>query len=99
MKAANSQFVNLSECKEEKDSLRSEIATYNDLINTQKASIKFLKDATDIDSKLLNDKQTVIDLSNKELKNNSRKIKLLKLERGTLIGAVAIAAVKIFIFK
>lgn len=93
------QFVKLAECNEVQDSLKSEITIYNDLINTQKSSIKFLKEATDIDKKLLNDKQAIIDLSNKELKKNSRQIKVLKLERGALITAVVVAIFKIFIFK
>lgn len=99
LRKANLRLVELQQCREEKDSLFSQTRTFTGLVANQKATIADLKEAIRLDASLIADKQKIIDLSDKELRKNSRKIKLLKLERAGLIGAVAVLGAKILIFK
>ena len=99
LRKANVRLVEFMECRETKDSLVSQVGTFTSLVASQRSTITDLNEAIRLDALLIADKQKIIDLSDKELKKNARKIKLLKLERAGLIGAVAVLVVKILIAK
>lgn len=99
LRMANARYVELKECREENDSLFSQIREYTGLTNNLKASITDLKEANKINEALISDKQKIIDISDKELKKTGRKAKILRLERNSLAGACLILIAKVFIFK
>ena len=99
LRQANEHFIQLKECKEENDSLFSQIRTYQGLINNLKSAIEDYKKVFVDDAKLISDKDKIISLSDKELKHNARKTKWLKIERNVLFFATAILSIKIFIVK
>lgn len=99
LRIVNARFVELKECHEENDSLFSQICNYTGLANNLRSSITDLKEANKLSESIIADKQKIIDISDKELKKNSRKIKFLKLERNSLAAACLVFITKIFIFK
>lgn len=99
LRMANAKFVELKECKEENDSLFSQIRTYTGLANNLRSSIMDLKEANRLNEVIISDKQKIIDLSDQELKKASRKSKILKLERNSLGAVCLVLLCKILIFK
>lgn len=99
LRVANGKFIDLNECREERDSLFSQIRTYTGMVNNLRSSITDLKEANRLNELLLSDKQKIIDISEKQLKKSNRKIKFLNIQRTSLAGVVLIMAAKIFIFK
>lgn len=99
MWVANAKFIELKGCREENDSLFSTIRAYTGLANNLRASITDLKEVNKLNGTLLSDKQKIIDLSAQELKKEARRVKILRLERNSLAGAVAILIIKIVFFK
>lgn len=95
IKQANTKFIDLQECEQEKDSLFSQIRAYTGLVNNQRDVIKDLKLVISTDGKLLADKQKLFDLSDLQFKSDLRKIKWLKLERNAFIATSAILVLKI----
>ena len=99
LRAANVKFVELRQCREENDSLFSQVRTYTGLANNLKASITDLKEAHRLSEAIIADKQKIIDISDQQLKKAARKARILKLERNSLAGAVLILGAKILFFK
>lgn len=99
MRMANVKFVELDGCREENDSLFSQIRAYTGLTNNLRASLTELKEVNKLNETLLSDKQKIIDLSAQELKKEARRGKILRLERNSLAGALAILIIKIAFFK
>lgn len=99
MRIANAKFVELKGCREENDSLFSQVRAYTGLTNNLRASITELKEVNKLNETLLNDKQKIVDLSAQELKREVRRGKILRLERNSLAGALAILIIKIAFFK
>ena len=99
LREANVRFIELSECREEKDSLFSQNRTYKGLVANQKSTILELKEAIKIDAVLISDKQKIIDISDKQLKKSEKKIKLIKLERNSFVVICIVLLSKILIFK
>lgn len=99
LKQANGKLVELQECQEARDSLFSQTRTFTGLVNNQRGTIADLKEAIRLDASLIADKQKIIDLSDKELKKTNRRLRLLKIERAGLLGAIAVWGAKILIFN
>ncbi len=99
MRMANAKFVEHTGCKEENDSLQSQVRSYIGLTNSLKSSVVSLKEANTINLALIRDKDLVIDLSLQELKKGQWKEKSLKLQRNSVIGVAAALIVKIIFFK
>ncbi|MEK7112650.1 MAG: hypothetical protein AAB875_04965, partial [Patescibacteria group bacterium] len=62
-------------------------------------TIADLNAAIELAASRIADKQKIIDLSDKELKKTNRRLRLLKLERAGLLGAIAVLGAKILIFN
>lgn len=99
LRIANARYVELKGCREENDSLFSQIRSYTGLANNLKASIVDMKEANRLNEVLIADKQKIIDISGKELKKSARKVKLLKLERNSAAAVCLILIGKIIVFK
>ena len=99
LRTVNMKMVQLKECREENDSLSSQIRTYTGLTNNLRASIMDLKAANRLDIEIINDKNKVIDISDKELLKEGRKSNILKIERNSVAVACLILIVKIVLFK
>lgn len=99
LREANGKHVELNGCKQENDSLFSQVRTYMGSVNNLKASITDLKEVNKLNGTLLSDKQKLIDLKTQELAIEARRVKILRLERNSLAGAVAILLLKIAFFK
>ncbi len=99
LRIANAKFVELKGCREENDSLFSQIRAYTGLTNNLRASIIDLKQANTLNTVLLSDKQKLIDLCDQKLKKEVRRGKILMLERNSLAGGLIILIVKIAFFK
>lgn len=99
MRLANIKFVELQGCREENDSLFSQIRTYTGLANNLRASVTELKEVNKLNEALLSDKQKIIDLSAQELKQEARKGRILRLQRNSLAGVLAILIIKMAFFK
>lgn len=99
LRTANVKFVELKQCREENDSLFSQVRTFTGLANNLKASITDLKEAHRLSEAIIADKQKIIDISDQQLKKAARKARILKLERNSLAGALLILGAKILFFK
>lgn len=98
LRQANVKFVELDGCREENDSLSSQIRIYTDLTNDLRASITDLKEANKLNESLLKDKQKEIDLSDQQLKKEARKGRIWRLERNGMAAALVILIGKIAFF-
>lgn len=98
MRMANIKFVELDGCREENDSLFSQIRAYTGLANNLRASITELKEVNKLNVALLSDKQKIIDLNAQEFKKEARKGKILKIERNTIAAACMGLIIKIIFF-
>lgn len=99
MRMANVKFVELDGCREENDSLFSQIRAYTGLTNNLRGSIAELKEVNKLNETLLSDKQKIIDLSSQELKKEAHRGKILRQERNSLACALAILVIKMAFFK
>lgn len=99
LRTVNVKLLQLKECKEENDSLSSQIRIYTGITNNLRESITDLKAANKLNWQIINDKQKEIDLSDTELKKEGRKSKILKLERNSVAVACLVLLAKIFVFK
>lgn len=99
LKGANMKFIELKQCKEDKDSLYSLNRTYQGVVANQKSTISELKEAIRLDHIVIYDKQEIIDLTDKQIKKSNQKIKLLKIERNSIIGISIGLIIKIFVLK
>ena len=99
VRQANVRLVELQECSEARDSLFSQTRTFTGLVNNQRGTIADLNAAIELAASRIADKQKIIDLSDKELKKTNRRLRLLKLERAGLLGAIAVLGAKILIFN
>lgn len=95
IRQANVRLVELQECKEERDSLFSQVRTYSGMVANQQWTIADLKNVIALDASLIADKKKISDLTDQQLKKDERRIRLLKVERLGLAGAVAVLVVKI----
>lgn len=99
MRIANGKFIELKGCREENDSLFSTIRAYTGQVNNLRAAITDLKEVNKLNGTLLSDKQRIIAIQTQELEKEARRVKILRLERNSLAGAVAILIIKIAFFK
>lgn len=99
LRMANVKFVELDGCREENDSLFSQIRAYTGLTNNLRSSIMELKEVNKLNETLLSDKQKIIDLSAHELKKEVRRGKILRLERNSSLAVIVGLIVKIAFFK
>ena len=99
LRQANGKLVEIQECNEARDSLFSQTRTFTGLVNNQRGTIADLNAAIELAASRIADKQKIIDLSDKELKKTNRRLRLLKLERAGLLGAIAVLGAKILIFN
>lgn len=99
LRTANVKFVELKQCREENDSLFSQVRTYTGLANNLKASIADLKEANRLGEAALAAKQKALAISEEQLKASTRKAGNLRWQRNSLAGAVLILGAKILFFK
>lgn len=99
LRIANAKFIELNGCKEENDSLFSQIRAYTGLVNNLKSSITDLKQANKLNEVLLSDKQKIIDLSAQDFKKEVRKGRILRIERNSSAAALFILICKIAFLK
>lgn len=101
--SVNKAFVNLDECNELKDSLFSQIGTYDAMVNNQRATIKYQDAELEVKNKIIAEKDTIIKSDEnkiQELKDENNKfenkIKWLKFQRtlypilGVVVGVVTV---------
>lgn len=97
LRMANAKFVELKGCKEENDSLYSQTRSYQGLTNNLRSAILDLKTANQLNQKLIDDKQGIIALQDKQLTGNKRQIKWLKIKQWGCFAAIAILTGKIIL--
>lgn len=90
-KTINKVFVDRDECIEMKDSLNSQINTYDRLVIAQKHVIASQSKEIDIGKNIILEKNIIIDSDDKQLKQLGRKVGWLKVQR-TVFAIVAILA-------
>lgn len=99
LRQANAKFIELKACKEENDSLESQIRVYTGMTNNLKASIKELKQANDLNTSIIAGQKRIIDISSLQLKKASRRAKWLVIERNSIAAALVVLIGKIAFFK
>lgn len=99
MRIANAKFIELKGCRQENDSLFSTIRTYTGQANNLRAAITDLKEVNKLNGTLLSDKQRLIDIKTQELAIEARRVKILKLERNSVVAACLALIIKIAFFK
>lgn len=97
LKEANAKDIELHECKEENDSLYSQNRSYQGLTNNLRSAILDLKTANQLSQKIIDDKQQIISIQDKQLAKNSRQIKWLKLQRWGAVAGIALLTGKILL--
>ena len=99
LRMANAKFVELKECREENDSLFSQIRSYTVLTNNLRSSITDLKEANRLNEVLISDKQKIIMILDTELNKATRKSKIFKIQRNCVAAVCLVLIGKILIFK
>lgn len=94
----NKVFVDRDECNELKDSLNSQIKTYDALVKEQKNIISAQDERIVIQKNIINEKDNIIQSDEKLMKKQNRQIKWLKIQR-TVFGAVAVLASGIIAYQ
>lgn len=97
LRIANAKFVELNECREVNDSLYSQTRSYLGLVNNLRDAITDLKTANQINQKLIDDKQLIISLQDKEIIKSKRQIKWLKIQKWALAGGIVLLTGKILL--
>lgn len=97
LRMANAKFVELKGCKEENDSLYSQTRSYQGLTNNLRSAILDLKTANQVNQKLIDDKQSIIALQDKQLVKNKRQIKWLKIQRWGAFAGIVLLTGKIIL--
>ncbi len=98
LRIANVKFVELRQCREESDSLFSQVRTYTGITNNLRGAITDLKEANRLNQVLITDKDRIIDLSDQQLKKAARKATILKLERNSLAVGCLLLIGKVLLF-
>lgn len=98
LRTANAKFVELKQCKEENDSLFSQIREYTGMTNNLRSSVTNLKHAHDLNMAIIADQKKIIDIADQQLKKSTRKQKILKIERNSLAGILVITIAKFLLF-
>lgn len=99
LRIANVKFVELKQCREESDSLFSQIRTYTGLTNNLRASITDLKEANRLGEAALGAKQKALDISDGQLKASEKKVGNLRWQRNSVAGVCLALILKIAFFK
>lgn len=99
IKTINKVFADRTECNELKDSLHSQIKTYDELVKGQKSLIESKEKEIDIQKKIVEEKDTIITAEEEENKKNKRKIYWLKMQRNVLSVAILVSTVVIIMQK
>lgn len=97
LRIANSKFVELNECREVNDSLYSQTRSYYGLVNNLRDAITEHKTANQINQKLIDDKQLIISLQDKDIIKSKRQIKRLKIQKWALAGGIVLLTGKILL--
>ena len=97
LREANGKDIELKGCKQEKDSLYSQTRSYQGLANNLRGAMFDLKIANNINLKLIDDKQSIISLQDKEITKSKRQIKWLKIQRWGCIAGIALLTGKIIL--
>jgi len=98
LRMANTKFVELEQCKEENDSLFSQIREYTGITNNLRSSVENLKRANDLNLPIIADQKRIIDITDQQLKKSLRKQKILKIERNCMAGILLITIAKFLLF-
>lgn len=96
--SANKSFVEGDKCKEEKDSLNSQIKNYETLVEGQDTVIASQGKEIDIQKNISAEKDAIIASDEKLLNKQNRQVKWLKLQR-TAFSAIAILASGILVYQ
>ena len=99
LRIANSKFVELRGCREENDSLFSQIRAYTGLTNNLRASITDLKQVNSLNEGIIANKNKLLDISDQSLKKATRKAKLFETTTYSVGGACLVLIAKMFIFR
>lgn len=98
-KTINKVFVDRDECNELKDSLNSQIKTYDALVKEQKNIITAQDERIEIQKKIVEEKDVIIASDEKLLKKQNRQVKWLKVQRMVLSVAVLTLGITVIILN
>lgn len=96
--SVNKAFIMNDKCKEEKDSLNSQINNYETLVEGQDRVIASQEKEIEIQKNISAEKDTIIASDEKLLKKQNRQVKWLKLQRN-IFGAGAVLASGILAYQ
>lgn len=97
VKTLNKVFIDKDECLELKDSLNSQIKTYDALVGEQKKIISAQDERIAINKNIIAEKDTIIESDEKLLKKQNRKLGWLKLQRTVLAVSTLILGITLII--